>query len=86
MFKFRIGPAILVLCLAAYAAAGQASPPNLKDLSWLAGNWTGTQDGVEMEEAWLSAKGNTMLGLHRDVRAGRTISFEFLRLRRLLKR
>ena len=80
MLEFRIVPAILVVCLAAFAAPGQATPQDLKDLSWMAGNWTGTQDGVEMEEAWLGAKGNTMLGLHRDVRGGRTISFEFLRI------
>lgn len=52
----------------------------LETLSWLTGSWTGTQAGVEMEELWLEPKGNTMLGLHRDVAGGRTVSFEFLRI------
>ncbi len=33
-----------------------------------------------MEEFWLAPKGNSMLGLHRDVKGGRTASFEFLRI------
>ena len=33
-----------------------------------------------MEESWLAPKGNTMLGLHRDVKNDRTVSFEFLRI------
>lgn len=33
-----------------------------------------------MEELWQQPKGNTMLAVHRDVKAGRTVSFEFLRI------
>jgi len=58
--------------------AGAAT--ELSELAWLAGHWTGVQDGMEMEESWLSPKGNTMLGLHRDVKNDRTVSFEFLRI------
>ncbi|HEY1249961.1 MAG TPA: DUF6265 family protein, partial [Thermoanaerobaculia bacterium] len=48
---------------------------------WMAGLWTGTDEaGVAMEELWTPAKGGSMLGLHRDVQAGRTVSFEFLRI------
>jgi hypothetical protein len=46
----------------------------------MAGTWTGTADGVEMEEVWTPAKGGSMLGLHRDVKSGKTESFEFLRI------
>ncbi|MGH9907916.1 MAG: DUF6265 family protein [Pyrinomonadaceae bacterium] len=56
------------------------TPTDLSALSWLAGSWSGVQKGVEMEEMWLPAKGNTMLGLHRDVKDGRTVMFEFLRI------
>jgi Domain of unknown function (DUF6265) len=52
----------------------------ISELAWIAGHWSGVQDGVEMEESWLEPKGNSMLGLHRDVKSGRTISFEFLRI------
>jgi len=53
---------------------------DLATLFWMAGNWTGVKDGVEMEELWLAPKGNSMLAVHRDVTKGRTISFEFLRI------
>ena len=53
---------------------------DLSTLAWMAGNWTGVQEGVEMEELWLAPKGNTMLAVHRDVTKGRTVSFEFLRI------
>ena len=33
-----------------------------------------------MEELWQTPKGNSMLALHRDVKDGRTVSFEFLRI------
>lgn len=61
-------------------ARSQATVTDLTGLSWMAGNWTGVQGGVEMEELWQAPKGNTMLGLHRDVAGGRTVSFEFLRI------
>lgn len=51
-------------------------------LSWLEGLWTGSKDGVEMEERWSSVKGGALLGMHRDVSAGRMVSFEFLRIAR----
>ncbi|HEY4231046.1 MAG TPA: DUF6265 family protein [Thermoanaerobaculia bacterium] len=47
---------------------------------WMAGTWTGVSDGTEMEEVWTPAKGGSMLGLHRDVKDGRTVEFEFLRI------
>ena len=36
--------------------------------------------GVEMEEHWTTPKGNSMIGLHRDVGKGRTLLFEFQRI------
>ena len=54
--------------------------PDLSSLSWIAGTWTGVQGKVEMEEHWLPAKGNMMLGLHRDVVGPKTVMFEYLRI------
>jgi uncharacterized protein DUF6265 len=61
-------------------ARAEKAPADASALSWMAGTWTGTKDGVEMEELWLPPKGSTLLSLHRDVREGKTISFEFLRI------
>jgi len=56
------------------------APAGIDGLSWMAGSWTGTQDGVDMEELWIAPKAGSMLGLHRDAAGGRTVSFEFLRI------
>jgi len=58
-----------------------AGAPTVESLAWMAGAWQGRDaDGTEMEETWLAPKGGTLLGLHRDVAGGRTVSFEFLRI------
>lgn len=60
--------------------ADQAAKPTLDSLAWLAGSWSGTERGIEMEEHWTAPKGHSMVGLHRDVGKGRTMLFEFLRI------
>jgi hypothetical protein len=62
------------------AAAETAAPVDLTRLAWLEGRWTGTTDGVSMEEQWTAPAGGSLLALHRDVKDGRTTSFEFLRI------
>jgi Domain of unknown function (DUF6265) len=66
------------LCLTTLAYASAAAPPALP--GWMAGSWGGTSAGVEMLEVWTPQGGDSMLGMHRDVRDGRTIEFEFLRI------
>ena len=80
MHTTRVTIAIIFLLFAGFSIRGTTAGPDLKDLTWLAGKWTGTQDGLEMEEIWTPPKGNTMLGVHRDVKGGRTVSYEFLRI------
>ncbi|MET0620566.1 MAG: DUF6265 family protein [Thermoanaerobaculia bacterium] len=55
-------------------------PTDVATLSWLSGRWAGSQNGTESEEVWTSVKGGTLLGLHRDVKSGRTVSYEFFRI------
>lgn len=72
----------VVLALAALPSVAAPVPQDsdLRSLAWMAGTWTGTADGTDTEEVWIAPKGGTMLGLHRDVANGRTVSFEFLRI------
>jgi hypothetical protein len=60
--------------------ADQTPKPVLADLAWMAGSWSGTARGIEMEEHWTAPKGSSMIGLHRDTGKGRTLLFEFLRI------
>jgi len=71
---------MMLLLAGSFTIGASRSAPDLSALQWLAGNWTGTKDGVEIEELWQKPKGNTMLAAHRDVKDGRTVSFEFLRI------
>ena len=73
----RIALAVLLLNA---ALAAQATKPAIGDLAWMAGSWTGESRGIEMEEHWTAPKGNSMVGIHRDVGKGRTMLFEFLRI------
>jgi len=74
-----LGLAVLLTALVV-PAAGARQKPTLDALAWIAGSWSGTSRGVEMEEHWTRPGGNTMIGMHRDVGKGRTVGFEFLRI------
>jgi len=71
---------LFLLGLAAGSAPAQAPPDDLARLAWLEGRWEGASDGVAMEEHWTAPRGGALLGLHRDVKGGRMVSFEFLRI------
>jgi len=72
--------ALAVITTLSAGRAEQATKPTLDSLLWMAGSWTGTSRGIDMEEHWMAPKGNSMIGIHRDVGKGRTLSFEFLRI------
>lgn len=72
--------ALFSFALLGFTVQTGSKPPDLTELSWISGSWAGTQDAVEMDEMWQTPKGNSMLGVHRDVVKGRTVSFEFLRI------
>ncbi len=69
----------LIFVTSGLGGARQAKP-TLDSLAWIAGAWAGAAGGVEMEEHWTLPRGNSMIGMHRDVAKGRTVAFEFLRI------
>lgn len=69
-----------LLWLAAAEAASQPPPHEIERLAWLEGRWEGVSGGISMEELWTSVRGGALLGLHRDVKDRRMVSFEFLRI------
>ena len=77
--KRSLGLVALLVIVGSSAEARQAKP-TIDSLAWMAGSWSGTSRGIEMEEQWTAAKGNSMIGMHRDVGKGRTLGFEFLRI------
>jgi hypothetical protein len=80
MLKLIVLILLLVTTSAELNAQTPVTPTDLSALAWMTGHWTGVAGKVEMEEFWLPPKGDSMLGLHRDVANGKTMMFEFLRI------
>ena len=76
----RATAALFLLGSLAGPSSAQAPPDDTARLSWLEGRWQGTSDGVAMEEHWTAPRGGALLGVHRDVKSGRMVSYEFLRI------
>jgi Domain of unknown function (DUF6265) len=74
------GVVSLVAVLVLGTRSVQAMPPDAASLAWLEGHWSGEKDGVWMEEIWTGVRGGALLGMHRDVKAGRLVSWEFFRV------
>ncbi len=68
---------MLAACAAGAAGADASAPTGF---GWLSGHWCAGSGGELIEEQWLPARGDVMLGLGRTVKASRTVSFEFLRI------
>ena len=66
--------------LASSPLAAPAPSGGVEALAWMEGAWAGEKDGVAMEEVWTAPRGGALLGLHRDVKGGRLLSWEFLRI------
>ena len=71
---------MLATMLTALLVLQGAKAPGVEGLAWMAGTWTGEKDGIQMEEVWTDARGGALLGLHRDVKGGRMVSWEFFRI------
>lgn len=79
-FPAALFPLLLVAIASAVPALALPAPPAISALAWMAGSWGGTADGVASEEHWTSAAGDGLVGMHKDVQAGKMTGFEFLRI------
>ena len=74
------------MALAVVALLGFAPRPvggaemSLERLAWLAGTWEGVSEGVTMEETWSTPDGGGLVGMHKDTRGGKMVSYEFFRI------
>jgi len=87
-------PLILIACQAPFAFAQDTThattrmakpqaPKNARvdsTMAWLAGHWSNGEGADRVEELWLEPRGGAMLGMHRDLRSGKFVFFEFLRI------
>lgn len=66
-----------VTSAASLSATASATTP---EFGWLSGHWCLDRDGTRVEEAWLEPRGGMILAAGRTVKAGKAVSFEFLRI------
>jgi hypothetical protein len=75
-----------LVCLCSFALVALAASDNtsvdISKLAFLEGTWIGQEDGVQTEEHWTSASGGALVGMHKDVKDGVMVSFEFCRIAR----
>lgn len=82
--RLSLAVPLLACALAATACGGAPpqppEPSQLDHLAWMAGSWEGEERGARVEEQWMWPRGDTMLGLHRDLLPTGEVLFEFLRI------
>lgn len=80
---FCIGAALAATFAVVVARGAGAAEPEIGELAWLAGSWE--SDGAEAGsgEHWTPLAGETMLGVSRTIKQGKTVAFEFMEIRHL---
>jgi hypothetical protein len=67
-------------------AETKPAPPALADplaqFDWLAGCWRGEFNRREFREHWMPVRGGMLVGMSQTVSAGKTLSYEYLRIER----
>jgi hypothetical protein len=82
----RQSSSVVVALLGAWAGALAAENPppsavRVDQLAWLTGCWEASSPGRTVEEHWLAPRGETMIGVSRTVRDGRTAEYELVLIR-----
>jgi hypothetical protein len=80
MHKLLLPLAIVLLTAVAHAQA-PAAKPTLQDFAWLAGHWRIEQADRIIDEHWMVPAGNLMMGMARNVQAGKVREYESTLLR-----
>jgi hypothetical protein len=71
---------IALLTAAAHAQTPTARP-TLQDLAWIAGHWRIEQGDRLVDEQWMAPAAGLMMGMARNVQAGKVREYEFTLLR-----
>ena len=81
----RVKPSVLIAVALTVLAprAAVAAEPDIARLGWLAGCWTSDGGEPGSGERWTPLAGDTLLGVSRTIRQGKTVEFEFLEIRYL---
>ena len=79
MKKYLLGISCVILLSAGIGA--QENSPEMWKLGFISGCWKGGDKGMTLEEQWTRPAGQSMLGVGRTIRDGKTEFYEFLQIR-----
>jgi hypothetical protein len=71
----RLAAILLIL-----ATAAAADAPGARTFPWLSGHWCAKIDDALIEEYWLPPNAGLAIGVGRTLKAGKTVTFEFMRI------
>lgn len=78
----RLNCSLIAVAVLMMAAGGsQEKKMSIESLSWISGCWEGRQKDSTTEEHWSKPVAQSMLGLSRTVRGGKTVAYEFMQIR-----
>ena len=79
----RIASVLFAMLTSLASIGALAADGDIERVGWLAGCWRGELGEPGTIEQWLAPAGDTMLGVSRTVKQGKTVEFEFMQLRQL---
>ena len=71
---------LTLLALCSLLSMSIAHAQDVDKLAWMTGNWIQRSAAEDVQENWLGPKANLMVATNLTARAGRTSTFEFLRI------
>ena len=72
---------LLSLSSSATSQSAQQKPAwKVADLAWMSGSWTTVPGKTQIEEHWTKPAGDSMIGMGRTLKDGKTVFFEYLRI------
>jgi uncharacterized protein DUF6265 len=80
MHKLLLPLAVALLGVTAHAQEPVAKP-TLQDFAWLAGHWRIEHADRLVDEHWMAPSAGLMMGMARNVQAGKVLEYEFTLLR-----
>jgi uncharacterized protein DUF6265 len=77
--KYLLAISCVILLSAGVGAQGNS--PEMWKLGFISGCWKGGDRGLVLEEQWTKPAGQSMLGVGRTIKDGKTEFYEFLQIR-----
>ena len=76
----RVSWLVALILLALSPVSSSAQSCAVDSLSWMAGSWSTTRNGVREEEHWMAPRASIMVGMNRIASETKLRGFEYFRI------